>query len=113
MAKKKGNVIGGWAFLIGVVLALIIGLGFTGTYQATATWILVIIGLVVGLLNIADEEASPFLMSATVLVIVSALGGGALSGVAYLGTILQALLVLFVPATIVVDIRNVFQLAKH
>ena len=72
MAKKKGNVIGGWAFLIGVVLALIIGLGFTGTYQATATWILVIIGLVVGLLNIADEEASPFLMSATVLVIVSA-----------------------------------------
>jgi uncharacterized membrane protein len=111
MAKKNNNLIGSWAFLIGVVLALIFGA--LGSVNTTLTYVLVIAGLVVGLLNIADKEASPFLLSGAVLIIASALGQGVVSQVRYFPEILDALLLLFVPATIVVAIRHVFSVARR
>lgn len=113
MAKKKGdNVLGSWAFLIGVVVALIVGLLGRGV-SPTMTWVLVVLGLIVGLLNISAKETTPFLMSGAILVVVSALGAGVLSGVTILYDIVNALLVLFVPATVVVAIKHVFSLARN
>ena len=111
MARKGGNVIGGWAFLIGVVLAVV--LGFLGNINSTMAIILVIIGIVIGLLNIADKEIAPFLMSGAVLVIVSAFGQNALGVVEKVSDIVDALLILFVPATIVVAVRHVLTLARN
>jgi len=110
MAKKRGNVIGAWAFLIGVVIAIVVGL--IGISNQALVITLVVIGLIVGLLNIADDEAKPFLMSSVVLVIVSALGQAALNIIPKMSETLGALLILFVPAAVVVAIRNVFSLAK-
>ena len=111
MVKKGGNQLGSWAFLIGLVIAVVVGL----FGQLGSAWLiaLVLIGLLVGLLNIADRETTPFLMSGVVLIIASAFGGDALSRVPYAGAIFDALLVLFVPATIVVAIKNVFTLARN
>ena len=111
MAKKSGNLIGSWAFLIGVVLALIFGA--LGNVNETLTYVLVVAGIVVGLLNIADKEAAPFLMSGAVLIIASALGQEVVTSVQYFPEILDALLLLFVPATIVVAIRHVFSVARR
>ncbi len=111
MAKAKGNLIGSWAFLIGVILAVVFG--FTGTISPTLSIVLVVVGLLVGLLNVADEEAAPFLMSGVVLIIAAALGGLALGVVAFLGDILNALLLIFVPATIIVAVKNVFTIARR
>ena len=112
MAKfKKGNRIGSWSFLIGVILALLFGL--FGSFNQGAIMILVLLGLVIGFLNIADEEVSPFLMSGAVLVIVSALGQGVVDSVPIFGNVLMALTVLFVPATIIVALKNVFSLARR
>ena len=105
-----GNFIGALAFLIGVVLAIIFGI--FGSLTATIITILVVIGLIVGLLNIADTEASPFLISGAVLIIATSLGGNVFGTIPVLGNILDALLAIFVPATIVVAIRNVFSLAR-
>ncbi|MDO8460249.1 MAG: hypothetical protein Q7S74_04015 [Nanoarchaeota archaeon] len=112
MAKGKsaGSLIGSWAFLIGVILAVVFG--FLGSLNQTLIYILVIIGIIVGLLNIADKEVGPFLMSGAVLIIAGALGQSVTDGVPILSNILQALLVLFVPATIIVAIKNVFSLAR-
>jgi len=108
MAKNKG--FGGWAFLIGFLIALIFGIiGVT----SVIAWLLVILGLVVGFLNVTDKESKDFLMSGAVLVIVSALGTGAMSVIPVLGNILNAMLLLFIPATIIVAIRNVFHMAKN
>ena len=112
MAKKRGgNMIGSWAFLVGVVLAVIFGL--IGNLGQNLIYVLVILGVIIGLLNIADEEVSPFLMAGTVLVIVSTLGQSVVSSVRYFDTILQALTILFVPATIIVALKHVFTLARH
>lgn len=111
MAKNRGNLIGGWAFLIGVILAVIFG--FMGPVTGNVLATLVIIGLIVGLLNIADQEATPFLMSGLVLIVASSLGGDVLSGAMYVADILNALLAIFVPATVVVAVRNVLSLARN
>ncbi len=111
MAKSRKNFLGSWAFLVGVVLAVVLGL--VGTIDGTWTIVLVVIGLIVGLLNVTAKETMPFLMSGTVLIIVSALGGGFLAEVQILADMVNALLVIFVPATIIVAIKNVFNLSKN
>ena len=111
MAKKgmKGN-IGRWAFLIGLIIAIIIAIFGLSTNLLIA---LVIIGLIVGLLNVTEKEVTPFLMSGTVLIIASFFGKDIMMSVPIASSILDALLVLFVPATIVVAVKNVFNIAKR
>jgi len=113
MAKNNnsGNLIGSWAFLIGVILALVLGAFGAITQGVLIT--LVIIGLIVGLLNVADKEVSPFLLSGAVLIIAASFGAEIMSSVKILESMLNALLALFVPATIIVAIKNVFLIAKH
>ena len=112
MAKgKKMGLIGSWAFLLGVILAVV--LGYLGSVAGTGLIVLVVIGLIVGLLNVADKEVQPFLMSGAVLIIASALGQNVTGEIAILDNILQALLAIFVPATVIVAIKNVFSLARN
>jgi hypothetical protein len=112
MPKKK-NLIGAWAFLIGVILAVIFGFLAYGLWLG---WVLLIIGIVIGLLNITDSEVQPFLLAGVILVIVSYFGGFVFGvdklDVAYLSQILSNLLMLFVPATIIVALKSVFTMAK-
>ncbi len=67
MAKKKSTLqkVGGYSFLIGFLLAVIIGLivGFGGATPSWAYGVLAVLGLVVGLLNISPEEVIAFLVS--------------------------------------------------
>jgi hypothetical protein len=119
MARKKSNTanqLGSWSFLAGVVLAVLLGLGFTGAYQTQMILVVFLLGLVVGLLNITHDEASGFLTSGTVLVLVSFLGNQAgifESVLPQIGNILNGILTLFVPATIIVALRAVFLIAKN
>ena len=111
---KSAAKVGSWAFLIGLILAVLLGLGYTGAYQATVLWVVFLLGIVVGLLNITHDETSTFLTSGTILVLVSLLGAGAVEGVSPLiGGVLKGILSLFVPATIIVALKSVFSLARN
>jgi len=111
MVKSHKNFVGSWAFLIGVILAVVLGL--IGGIGGIWTIILVVLGLIVGLLNVADKETGPFLMSGAVLIIASALGKSGVSDIQILIDVLDALLILFIPATVIVAIKNVFNLARN
>ena len=121
MVRSKENLVGAYAFLIGVVLAIIIGL-FKEPLQSSGGLFysaLVIIGLVVGFMNVGDKNSSTFLMASLSLVIVGALGADPLKYIALnnyavraLSGILTSLLVMFVPATIIVALKTVFSMAK-
>ena len=117
MAKKmSSNLVGSWSFLVGLVLAVLLGLGFTGAYQTTILWVVFLLGIVVGLLNVTTTEVGGFLTSGTVLVLVSFLGVqvGVFDAVApVIANVLRGILTLFVPATIIVALRSVFVLAKR
>jgi hypothetical protein len=110
MAKKNSNFIGSWAFLIGFILALLFGL--IGVTESIA-WLLVVLGLVVGFMNVGGKESQAFLMSGAVLVIVSALGGQAMSIIPLIGEVLNAMLLLFIPATVIVALKSVFVMARR
>ncbi|HLC81367.1 MAG TPA: hypothetical protein VJH68_01800 [Candidatus Nanoarchaeia archaeon] len=118
MAKRGMNgarLVGSWSFLVGLVLAVLLGLGLTGTYQTTMLWIVFLLGVIVGLLNITHDETAAFLTGGTVLTLVSFLGleAGAFSAVEpVINNMLQGILTLFVPATIIVALKSVFSLAR-
>ena len=120
MAKKiikkyTDNTIGAWAFLIGVVAAVTLGAfsaQIVGQTQNIVLWSLIIIGFIVGLLNITNKETDKFLFAGLTLVIVSYMGRGVLVIIPQLSNVLSALLILFIPTTIIVALKSVFKMAK-
>jgi len=125
--KSKENSLGAWAFLIGVIIAILIGV-FTMLipipalmkYSSFIYLILVILGIVVGgSINTNNKDSQTFLMTGAILVIVSRFGmdsvTGSLIGVGggdTASTIFASLLALFVPATVIVALKTVFGIAK-
>lgn len=114
MAKAQKNVLGAWAFLVGVILALVVGLA----WLSSPGWImaLVVLGIIIGLLNVGGVELKDFMLAGAVLVVVSYYAGQGLLGLELVGIniggIIQSLIALFVPATIVVALKAVFALAR-
>ena len=101
--------IGKWAFIVGLVVAVIAGLLFQ---PAWAIWVLAILGLVVGLLNVTAEDTRGFLLAAIALT----LSATALNTIPLVGTAISSVLsfvVAFVAgATIVVAIKELFHTAR-
>ena len=121
MVKSRENLLGAYAFLVGVVLAVGFGLFNESLESAGGMFYsaLVIIGLVVGFMNVGDKNSSIFLMASVSLVVVGALGMEPLKYIASnnyvvtsLRNVLGSLLVLFVPATIVVALKTVFSVSN-
>ena len=126
MLKSRENTLGAWAFLVGVVLAVLIGLSTTlisipalTTYSRQIYAILILLGITVGFMNVTGKESQTFLIAGAVLVIVSRFGmdsvSGTLIGVGVgdaVRSIFAALLALFAPATIIVALKTVFSIAK-
>ncbi len=109
--------IGAWAFILGVILAIIIGLFGTGqAWVSTWTSILVLLGLIVGLLNVTAKETRDYLLSAVVLVIVAGFGVQQLGSVSvvgpYLAGILAAIMSFVIPATVVVALKEIYSTAS-
>ena len=122
----KENSLGAWAFLIGVILAVLIGLSATIfsfpniiKYNAQIYGILVLLGLIIGFVWVPGKDSQTFLWTGAILVIVSRFGmegvKGSLIGVGIgeaVASVFGALLALFVPATIIVALKTVFSMSK-
>ena len=84
MAKANlGDVVGGWAFLIGVILAVVAGVFPTVATSSGVVLTFVVIGIIIGLLNVAVKEATQFLFSGLVLVLISSAGTAAMAVVPF------------------------------
>jgi hypothetical protein len=126
--KSHENFIGAWVFLTGVVLAIIIGIATTyfipvsklTIYSSPIYAVLVVLGVIVGAkINVSGKDSQTFLVSSAVLVIVSKFGMesvmGSLIGIGIgdlVVSVFGALLVLFVPATIIVALKSVFAITN-
>lgn len=102
--------IGKWAFIVGLVIAVLAGLFFQPDW---AIWVLAILGVIVGLLNVAAEETRGFLLASIALT----LSATALNTLPIIGTAFSLVLpfvVAFVAgATIVVALKELFQTARR
>jgi hypothetical protein len=125
--KSTENSIGAWAFLIGVILAVIIGFSTMlipipslTKYSSFIYFILVILGIVIGFsIHATGKDSQTFLITGAIIVLVSKFGmESVISSLIGIGagdtasSIFAALLALFVPATIIVALKTVFGLAK-
>ncbi|MBI2652965.1 hypothetical protein HYX00_05865 [Candidatus Woesearchaeota archaeon] len=111
--------IGEWAFIIGVLIAIAIGL-FSNNLKGTSIgdWlplVLVVLGLIVGFLNITEKETTPFLIAAAAL-LVTGLVGETLTTIPQIGGYLEGIVkqigVFVAPAAIVVALKSIQSLAK-
>ena len=114
----KSKRFGKWALIIGFLIAIIIGL-FSGNLGSNAQgWIiflLVVLGLIVGFLNIAEREATPFLVAAIALLVTgtAAINLAIIPQIGtYLQTIIKNITVFVTPAAIVVAMKAIFSLAN-
>ncbi len=122
MVKSKENLIGAYAFLIGVILAVLVGILQQSLNIAKTSSIpyalLVVLGILVGFFNFSDRDSFTFLVASLSLVIVSGFGQTALIYVSTvpilssLSAVLSALMVMFVPATIIVSLKTVFSISN-
>ena len=122
--RAQENLVGAWAFLFGVVLAIVVGIvaGIFSWISVTpiVMGVLSVLGVIVGF-SVAEKDVHKFLIGAVALVIVSYTGisglilGAAISGFAIgklISSVLQSLLALFVPATIIVVLKSLFSIAR-
>jgi len=101
--------IGKWAFILGLVVAVLAGLLFQ---PAWAIWVLAILGVIVGLLNVTAEDTRSFLLAAIALT----LSASALNTLPVVGTALSYVLPFVVAfasgAMIVIALKELFVTAR-
>ncbi len=109
MDKKVGH----YSFLVAIVLAVLAGL-IPSLQVDWVAWALIILGLVVGFLNISAKETTEFLVATIALMLVGTAG---LGGLPTAGTIVENILVyiqaVVVPAALVVALKAVYALAEE
>lgn len=114
--------VGKYSFIAGVVIAVLLGLAIPALSSAKG-WlftIMVVLGLVVGFLNVSGKETKDFLLVTVALVIVAYVAGAQISSweseVQFIGKYLTGIfgnIVAFVvPASVVVALKETWDLAK-
>ena len=113
--------IGKYSFIAGVVIAVLLGLAIPAL-SAAKGWlytILVLLGLVVGFLNVSGKETKDFLMVTVALVIVAYAAGAQISSWEdvqfvgkYLTGIFSNIVAFVVPASVIVALKETWDLAK-
>jgi hypothetical protein len=114
--KKLFGYIGLLAFFVGVILAIVGGIGYHDNSGITLT--LVIMGILVGVLNITGKEVLPLLIAAVALIVISGtgpfqplnhFGGHAGDKIDYIVYYLAALMS---PAAIISAVRAIWAVAR-
>ncbi|MBI2108321.1 hypothetical protein HYU10_00195 [Candidatus Woesearchaeota archaeon] len=118
MEKKLGS----YSFIVGVIVAIVLGVASPQLGVQAVTWLtslLIVAGLVIGFLNVTGKETKEFLMVSVALVIVAFAGKDlvSLENVEIIGNylqgIFQSVLAIVIPATIVVALKDIWELAKE
>jgi len=107
--------IGVYAFLLGIAISVLAGvLVAMGGAAGSVVLVLVILGIIVGILNIGDKEVLPFLVASIALILTSMIG--VFSSIPYVGVALEIILdnlaAFVAPAAAIMALVAVFALAK-
>ena len=120
--------IGSWAFLIGVIIALIVGLyaawnleSSGETFGGTIAWVLAVLGAIVGIVSaygmgtITEKEVPNFLLAGIALVVMYGVFKG-ISMDPWIGSLLHgismSLSILIAPAVGILAIKAIWDIGK-
>jgi hypothetical protein len=118
------NVLGKWSFIIGVVIAIILALvaalspGSLGNAEPWLKFLLLVLSLIVGFVNITAREVQGFLVAAIAVLVAAGVAG--LTNTASFGDVgiilkqvADHLVLLIAPAALVVSLRSVYGFAAE
>jgi hypothetical protein len=118
MAYEK---IGGWAFILGVAISVLVGFAVAPITQAQSvvagylTLVLVVLGLLVGFLNIGRKESTEFLIASIAVILLSSAKPN-LDVIYIIGPYLANMVVnvaaFVAPAALVVGLKAIYNLAS-
>ena len=102
---------GAWSFIAGVVIVILASL--LSIEAGLLTGVLILLGLVVGLLNVEDKDTTHFLVAVIAL---AAAGNANLDTVPLVGAQLQNILknigIFVAPAAVIVALKAVYEMAS-
>lgn len=112
----KMDKIGSWTFMIGLILAIIIAILSAAAVPAWAVIVLAVLGLIVGIVNVTDDEAEKFLIAGIAFL----LSFSALSSVltqlflnwTAIGAFFSLLSVFMAPAIAIVAVKLLYDITK-
>ena len=111
--------IGGYAFLAGAILAVIAAVfgSMVAAWTPMIALLLVILGLIVGFMNVSDKEVDRFLIAAIALLAAGTVNLGVIDlFISPLGTILQSIVryvaVFVAPAALIVALKSIMDIAR-
>ena len=102
--------IGRWAFIIGLIVSVLAGLINIGT--SGLTW-LVVLGVIVGFLNVTGKEATNFLLATVALMLVGNVGLNLPAVGSFVTNVVSALISFVAGAALIVAIKEVFQITRN
>ncbi|MFH0956319.1 MAG: hypothetical protein V1813_00490 [Candidatus Aenigmatarchaeota archaeon] len=103
------ELIGRWAFIIGLVISVA-----AGFVQLNSTFYmgLVVLGVVVGFLNVTGDEVQKFLLGTVALMLVGTGLGAVLDGVPMVSGVLSAFTAFVAGAALLVALKEVYSITK-
>lgn len=118
LMKKVGH----YSFLVGILLALVLALFSTSLSNRASSimlLVLIVLGIVVGFLNITAKEMTEFLVAAIALIVMASVSTTLVIIDQYvpgLGSIMQSILsyiaIFVAPAALIVAIKAIVELAE-
>lgn len=107
--------VGSWAFIIGLVVAIVLGWLPATAFQAWVVGLLLVLGVIVGFLNISEREIVPFLVACVAFLVAAPAFGATVSGVVggfdWLGRVLSHVAVLVLPGALIASVKAIVALA--
>ena len=108
--------VGACAFYIGAILAVILALVNSTAGQVWVIGLLLVLGIVVGLLNISEREIVPFLIACVAFLVAAPAFGAAVGSVVssfdWLNRVLAHLAVFVLPAALISALKAIAALAS-
>ncbi|MBI2263431.1 hypothetical protein HY373_01495 [Candidatus Berkelbacteria bacterium] len=104
------TLVGRWAFVIGLIISILAGF----VDVSGVTLFLFILGLVVGFLNVSEQESTPFLVAVITLLLVGSVGlqGGQAEATGTLAKIITTFVSFVAAAGLVVAVKQALSVVK-
>lgn len=109
MAKKSSAKLGVWAFIVGLIIAII-----AAFFGMNNTWVIVlgILGIIVGLLNITNREVMLYLLASITLMISAGSLNAVVGKVVYFSVFLGYVIAFVAPGAAIVSLRALYEVAR-
>ena len=103
------DMVGKWAFIVGLIISIIAGIVNIGT--AGLAW-LVVLGIIVGFINVTSKEVTGFLLATIALMMVGSVGLNLPTIGSFMTSIVTAFISFVAGAAFIVAIKEIFTITS-